>query len=141
MASSGTLAAGTSAYSSTLVATAADLVTFSDRYGYLTVTNTGTTVLYVRTDGQAATIAGNDCLAVMPGESELVANTLPLWYQSSKVIPAGVNQFGSGNTTDSPASPGEITPMESLAGGMTNPGTKVSLISSDTPTYTVAAAG
>jgi hypothetical protein len=141
MASSGTLPAGTSVYSSTLAAATADTVTFPDRYGYLTVTNTGTTVLYVRSDGTAATVAGNDCLAVVPGESEMVANAEPLWYQSSKVILAGVNQFGGGNTAANPGAPGMIQSQTSLAGHATNPGTSISLISAGTPSYTVAAAG
>jgi hypothetical protein len=146
MTSSSNLPAGTTAYSSTLAAGTADTVTFPDRYGYITVSNEGTTgVLSVRTDGQAATeaggVPGTDCYAVMPGESLLLANALPTWYQSSNVIPQGAHQFGGGNTASSPSSPGTITPMESLAGQMANPGTHISIISASANAYTVAAAG
>lgn len=141
MASSGVLAAGVTSYSSTLVASTADTVTFTDRYGYVSVANTGTGIIYVRLDGTAATVAGASCYAVMAGEVAMFANGLPLWYPSSRVIQKGVNQFGGGNTATSPTDPGTVTPMESLAGQMVNPGTSVSLISSGTPTYTVSAAG
>lgn len=141
MTSSGALAAGVQTYSSTLAANTADTVTFPDRYGYVTVTNIGATVLYARADATAATVAGNGCYAIPPGETHILANGLPTWYPSSNVIPAGANEFGGGNTADTPASPGSVTPMESLAGQMANPGTSVSLISSGTPWYSVEAAG
>jgi hypothetical protein len=91
MTASGILPAGTTAYSSTLAAGTADLVEFPDRYGYVTVSNEGTSgVLSVRTDGQDATessgVPGTDCYVVMPGETALFANGLPLWYPSSNVI-------------------------------------------------------
>jgi hypothetical protein len=143
MSSSGALAAGTTSYSSTTATGTADTVTFQDRYGYVTVTNESTSgVLSVRTDGQAATetsgVPGVNCYAVGPGETQVFANARPLWFQSSRVIPQGSNQFGSGNAA---ASPGSVTPMESLAGQMANPGTSVSIISSAAVQYTVAAAG
>jgi len=147
MSSSGALPAGTTAYSSTLTAGTADLVQFSDRYGYVTVTNMSTSgILSVRTHGTAATetggVPGTNCYVVMPGETLLLANALPLWYQSSNVLVRGSNQFGGGNTSDSPTSPGLVTPMESLAGGASrNPGTSISIISADANTYTVAATG
>jgi hypothetical protein len=133
--------AGTSTITETLTASAADTVTFADRAGYVSITNSGTTVLYARADGTAATVAGQGCLAVLPGTTSVLANGEPLWYQSSKVIVKGVNQFGDGNTATSPASPGMVTPMESLAGQMVNPGTVVSIISSAADTYTLALAG
>lgn len=146
MASSSNLPAGTTAYSSTLAAGTADTVTFLDRYGFITVSNEGTTgVLSVRTDGQAATetsgVPGENCYVVMPGQTQLFANALPTWFPSSNVIQSGELAFGGGNTASSPSSPGTVTPMESLAGHMTNPGTHVSLISNDAVQYTVAAAG
>lgn len=142
MASSGALAAGTTSYSSTLVASTADAVTFADRYGYVSVTNTAATgVIYVRTDGTPATVAGANCYTVLPGESQVFANAEPLWYQSSRVIQRGSNHFGSGNTASSASSPGLVTPMESLAGQMANPGTSISIVGAAANTYTVSAAG
>ena len=146
MASSGSLAAGTTSYSSTLTAGTADTVTFTDRHGYITVTNSGTIgILSVRTDGQAATesggVPGEDCYAVLPGETKVFANAQELWYQSSRVIPEGSDQFGVGDTVSSPASLGMAESQESLAGQMTNPGTHISLISASANVYTVAAAG
>jgi hypothetical protein len=130
----GTVTAGNSTYSSTITtASTAELTTFADRYGYVVVQNLATTageLLYVRADGTAATIGGEGCLVIPAGGQPVIANGLPLWYQSSKVIAQGANQFGGGNTADSPSSPGTVTPMESLAGQMANPGTKISVISS-----------
>lgn len=149
----GNVPAGSYSYSSTLVASTADTVTFADRYGYVEVSNTGTSgTIYVRLDGTAATVAGANTYPVNPGQSLVFANGLPQWFQSSKVIPAGSAQLprGGGAATVTPSStvtttpfnPGEEVPfMSSGAGQMTNPGVSVSLISSGTPTYTVAAAG
>ncbi|MGH3401882.1 MAG: hypothetical protein ACRDRJ_05070 [Streptosporangiaceae bacterium] len=136
-----TVPSGTFVYSNTLAAGTADLVEFADRVGYATVTNTGASVMYARADGQTATEAGEGCLAVMPGGQAVLANGEPLWYQSSKVIPQGANQFGGGNTSQHPGAPGEVTPMESLAGQLANPGSVVSIISSAAETYTIAFAG
>jgi hypothetical protein len=132
---------GTFSFGQTLAADTADSVTFADRAGYVTVTNIGTTVIYARADDQAATVAGEDCYAVLPGESALLANGLPLWYQSSRVIPQGVNEFGGENTASSPSSPGEVQSQRSLAGQMANPGTTVSLISTAAESYVVSFAG
>lgn len=146
MASSGTLANGVSSYSSTLVASTADLVTFSDRYRYVSVTNTGGSgVIYVRADGVTAVGAANNTIAVGPGQEVVIANGLKSWYQSSNVILAGAVAYpeGAGDTTATPnGQPGEVQPyMSSNAGQAANPGTLVSLVSSGTPTYTVAGAG
>jgi hypothetical protein len=141
MTSSSNLPNGTTTYSSTLTAGTPDSVVFPDRYGYVTVTNLGTDALYMRGDGQAAAVAGDGCYVVPPGETHMLANALPTWYPSSKVIPAGSIAYGGGNTVDSPASPGIVTPMESLAGLMANPGSSVSLVSSGASPYTVATAG
>jgi len=132
--SGGTVAAGTSTYSSTIaVAGTAETTTFGDRYGYVTVVNDSATagqLLYVRADGTAATVGGQGCLVVPAGGQVVIANGEPLWFQSSRVSAQGVNQFGGGNTASSPSSPGTVTPMESLAGQMANPGTHISVISS-----------
>lgn len=163
MASSSGLTNGTTSYTSSTATTGdADTVQFPDRYGYVTVTNLSTaSFLFVRTDGTAATIAGDDSYVVQPGKTEVFANANPIWYQSSLVIPSGAIEYGSGNTSDSPSSPGQVTPMTSLVGvqGLldaqgnqlsNNPGTTVSVIgasetsgtfSQASVTYTVAAAG
>lgn len=144
MASSIGMAAGTTSYASTASVSTADVVTFPDRYGYVTVANLGTAgVLYVTTNNIAPTVpttSESNVYAVQPGQTEVFANQLPLWFQSSKVIPQGANQFGGGNTTSSPASPGEIQSQRSLAGQMANPGTIVQIIGAANA-YVVAAAG
>ena len=106
---------GTFTFSGTLAASTPDSVTFADRAGFVALTNTGTAVLYARADGQTATIAGNGCVAVMPGETGLVGNGEPLWYQSADVIPQGANQFGGGNTDHEPVEP-RHGPVPALAG-------------------------
>jgi hypothetical protein len=143
--SGGTVAAGNSTYSSTIaVASTAEMTTFADRYGFIEVENGGTSgLLYVRADGQAATVAGNNCIVVGPNQTAVISNGLPLWFQSSKVIPQGAIEYPSGNTQQTgPAEPGMVTPMESLAGQEANPGTKVSVISSTASLpYTLAGTG
>jgi len=129
-------------FSQTLTASTADTVTFTDqRARYASITNTGSAVLYARADGQAAAIGGEGCIAVLPGTEAVIANGLPMWFPSSNVIPQGVNQFGGGNTSSSPSSPGMVQSQRSLAGGVSNPGTVISLISTAADTYTVALAG
>jgi hypothetical protein len=132
---------GTFSTGQTLTAEAGDTVTFADRAAYLSIANLGTSPLWIRTDGQAAVTAGENSYAVQPGATEVFANGLPTWYPSSRVIPQGVNEFGGGNTRSSAASPGSVTPMESLAGQMANPGTQISLIAASAESYTIAFAG
>jgi hypothetical protein len=142
MASSGTLAAGIQSYSSTLTAATADTVTFTDRYGYVTVTNTGTGTIYARADGTAATVAGNNSFPIQAGQTQVFANGAQTWYPSSRVIPAGTDVLTNGSTISSQGNPAIVQPyMSSLAGQKANPGTVVSLISSVTPTYTVSGTG
>ena len=108
MASSGSLAAGTTSYSSTLTAGTADLVEFLDRYAYLAVTNlSADALLYVRTDGQAASDATGRPTATLvpPGDTRLFANAMGIWYPSSRVIPQGELEFGGGNTASEPVEP------------------------------------
>jgi hypothetical protein len=133
--------AGTSTITETLTANAADNVTFADRVGFVSIVNTGATVLYARSDGTAATVGGQGCIAVAVGSTAVLANSGIYWNQSSKVIPQSANQFGGGNTASSPSSPGIVTPMESLRGQMANPGTVVSIISSGADSYTLALTG
>lgn len=140
--SGGSVSAGVSTYSNTLAAATVDTVTFADRYGYVLVENTGTGTINATADGSTPSSSGaGSGVAIAAGASAVLANGLPLWFPSSRVIPDGANQFGGGNTADSPASPGTVTPMESLAGQMANPGTTVKLISAGTPSYTVAGTG
>ena len=82
---------GTFTFSQTLTANSADQVTLADRAGYVSVTNTGTAVMFARADGQSAVAAAKGTIAVMPGTSALLANGLELWYLFSKVIPAGAS--------------------------------------------------
>ncbi len=110
----------------TLVANTVQAVTLAQRWGYVTVENTGATeVSYARTDGTAAVIAADFNFPILPGQSALLANMAPLWTQAASVIGAGSND-ATGRT---------------IYGGTANPGTTVSLISSLTPTFTVMAAG
>lgn len=101
------------------------------RYEYVTVLNETGLEIWVRTDGQAATVDGDFCSAVAPGERVLMANTSPLWTQAQTVIANGsVNQWA-----------------QSKNGGVANPGTPVSFIPvsgtglATTPTVTIQGAG
>lgn len=108
---------------------AAGTLQFADRYGYVNVENPATTVIYASADPNVTspTASTNNTVMVPAGGNAVLANRNPLWYQSSNVILAGVNQFGYGNVAPtSPSNPGFVTPMESLAGQVANPGTTVS---------------
>lgn len=120
-----TVPSGTYTYSQTLTADTADTVTFGVRANYVSVANAGDTVLYARADGQAATVAGEGCIAVLPGREAVIANGLPIWHQSARVIVQGDDNANG----------------ESKAGGAANPGTTVSLISSAAVAYTIGLAG
>jgi hypothetical protein len=123
----------TATYSLTLAANAGNAVSgnLTPRYGYVTVLNEVGVEIWVRTDGTAATINGDFCTAVAPGERVLVANQSPLWDQASTVIPNGSNNAAG----------------QWRAGGATNPGTPVSFIPvtgtglATTPTVTIEGAG
>jgi hypothetical protein len=143
----GTIPSGISTYTGSITTGAtAEATVFADRFGYVLVQNTGSAVLYVTADGSAplgATDAtGGSGVAVQPGGQSVLANGLPLWYPSSKVIPLGANQFGGGNTSDSAASPGMVQSQRSLAGQMANPGTKVTVLGATAAqTYTISGTG
>lgn len=101
------------------------------RYEYVTVLNETGVEIWVRSDGTAATVDGDFCTAVAPGERVLMANTSPLWDQAQTVIPNGsVNQWGQARN-----------------GGVANPGTPISFIPvtgtglATTPTVTIQGAG
>jgi hypothetical protein len=140
--SGGNVSAGTSTFAGTLAANTADAVIFADRFGYLTVTNLGTGPIYARADGQPATVAGQGSLVIPAGQTQIIANGLKTWYQSSKVIPAGSVSLPGDATADSPTNPGKVAPfMSSLAGQMANPGTSVSIIGAAVEAYAIAGTG
>jgi hypothetical protein len=140
-----TVPSGTFSYTNTLTANTADTVTFSDRANFVSVTNTGSTVLYARSDGTVATVGGEGCIAVLPNSTAVLANSGPYWNQASKVIAQGTNENALGPVSSSnpstPTAPGFVTSQESLRGQMANSGTVVSIISSAADTYTLALTG
>jgi len=86
--------------------------TLTTRYEYISVLNETGGEIFVRTDGVAATVDGDLCSLVAPGERALLANMLQLWEQAQTVIPAGPNnQWGQWK-----------------GGGAANPGVSVSVI-------------
>lgn len=92
------------------------------RYQFVSVLNETGCEIFVRTDGQAATVDGDFCTLVGIGERALIANMAPLWTQAQTVIPNGsVNQWAQAKN-----------------GGAANPGTPISVIipSSATPQTT-----
>lgn len=133
-------------FSGTLVASTQQTITFGDgtanvpiRYAYVYVENTGAAgIIYVRTDGTAATVGGDNCVAVEPGTNAVVANSLPLWSQAANVIPKGT--LTGAQYTGTP--PEMTSPYgSSLYGTKASPGTSVSVISSGTPTFTITGTG
>jgi hypothetical protein len=148
-----TVASGVSSYASILVASQADQVTFADRYGYASITNTATSgVIYATSNGAVPTdsAAESGSVEIAPGETVELANGIGVWSQVQTVIPRGVIQVGNGaayNASTNPSTmtnPGTVTPMSSLAGGSTfsaDPGLVIGLLSTGTPTYEIQAAG
>ena len=138
---------GVQSFSGTLVASTQQTITFGDgtanvpiRYAYVLIENTGATgIIYVRTDGTAATVGGDLCVAVNAGQNIIMANELPWWSQAANVIPKGT-LVGIENLAGTPP---EITAPygSSLYGTKASPGTSVSVISSGTPTFTITGAG
>lgn len=152
----GTVPSGVSVYSSTFATPGtAEATTFADRFGYVVVTNTGTTgEIYATANGAVAT--GADGLAIGPGASAVIANGSQIWYQSSRVIAAGVQGIPTGGGSNSeintsttvgtnPAQPGRIHPMMgALLGVVANDGTSVSVwtaASGGATSYTIAGNG
>lgn len=127
---------------SSYVGTAAGTITFADRFGYVAVTNTGTTPIYVTADGSTPETSGaGTAIVVVPNATEVIANGLPLWFPSSRVLQQGANQFGGGNTTDNVPNPGNVTPMESLAGQAANPGTSINVQGSSVTGFVLQGTG
>lgn len=82
------------------------------RYQYVSVINETGIDVFVRTDGQPATLDGDFCTHIAPGERALIANMTPLWTQAQMVIANGsANQWAQAKN-----------------GGAANPGTPVSVI-------------
>jgi hypothetical protein len=128
-------------------------VVFLERYNYVAVTNDGAAIISVTTNGIAATATGNNVVTIPAGVTMVIANQVPMWFPSSRNIVAGVEKIptggGSGSevntsttVTTTPMQPGRIYPMMgSLAGGVANPGTSVSIIGTAANAYTVTAVG
>lgn len=149
------LTAGVLAYTNAVTTGGtAETVSFVERYNYVAVTNDSTAVLYATTNGTAATTTGNNVVSIPPNATVVIANQLPLWYQSSKVIPQGsaqIPQGGGGGTVSpsntvlsTPANPGVEQPFQSAGAKalVTNPGTNVSILGGTAAQiYTVTAAG
>ena len=136
----GNVLSGQTSYDSTIAtASTAEETTFADRFGYFAVTNLSATagqVLFVAADGSTpvASGAGNQ-IAVLPGQTCVIANGLELWFQSNMIIPAGTILVGDGGAYNAstnpsaPANPGRVQDQRALAGGMQNPGGKVTVLS------------
>lgn len=127
--SGGTVPAGTSTYSGLITAqNVAETTTFADRYSYVHVTNIGPGTMFVTADGSTANNAARALgggVAIPAGGSGVIANGMPLWYQSSRVIAKGSDN----------------AQQESRAGQMANPGTTVSVISSGLSYYSIEGTG
>lgn len=150
----GTVPTGQSTWSGTLAANVVDTIVFADRFNYISVnsSNSGNSTIYVTVDGSTpvVSVAGNAATGatVDPAHLIVLGNALPMWFPSSRVLVAGAILVGGGlaysptTNPSGPWNPGAVTPMESLAGQMVNPGTIVKLIAgTGTPTYTVTGAG
>jgi hypothetical protein len=145
-----TVGAGISSFTQTLASNVVDTVTFADRYNYININtnSTGSTYLTITTDGTTPTASGaGSGTSTDPNHIIVMANGLPMWFPSSRVLQQGVIQVGDGaaynasTNPSTPANPGTVTPMESLAGQDANPGTVVKILSSGTPTYTITGVG
>jgi hypothetical protein len=120
-----------SAYASVASSTSASTFTLTPRWNYVVVSNmttgTGATIIWVRTDGNPATVDGDESYALAPGQRGLFANQQGLWSQADTVVPAGTLIEGAPNP--GVYSPAMVWPMgSSLAGGVANDGTSVSVI-------------
>jgi hypothetical protein len=120
-----------SAYASVASSSSASTFTLTPRYNYVVVSNlttgTGATVIWVRTDGNAATVDGDECYALAPGQRGLFGNQAAAWTQAASVIAAGsLTHFGPNPGIYDPSL---VQPFgSSLYGGTASPGTSVSII-------------
>jgi hypothetical protein len=134
-------------FSGTLVASTAQAITFGSpttsgipiRYAYVYVENTGSSgIIYARTDGTAATVGGDLCVAINPGTGQVIANQQPLWTQAANVIPVSTGTEGA----EAPWNANTVQPYgSSYYGQLASPGTSVSVISGGTPTFTISGTG
>lgn len=131
----------------TLVASTVTTVTFGTgaaptRFSYIAITNdSGATPapIYFTTDGTVPTVGGEDCFAVDPNDTMVVANGAGLWGQAQSVLQVGT-QIPSSYTTAS--TPWQATGYgTSLGGGVANPGTTVKMISAQAMAFTVSGSG
>jgi hypothetical protein len=116
--------------------TTAVTVALLPRWAYIAVSNLGVAgtnpSIWVKTDGTVPVAPGEDnSFAVPPGQTVLVANQKPMWFQSDTVIPFGTD-VPSVLTAGSPGWPGTPAmqnPLGSSAqGGVATPGTTVSVL-------------
>lgn len=107
--------------------------TFLDRWNFVAVTNAGTATIQATADGSA--VGTGNGVEIPAGATVVLANQLPYWNQTRKVIQAGSIQVGDGaaynasTNPSSPTNPGNVTPMEALDGQSLSPGTIINLTS------------
>lgn len=135
-----TVPSGETSYTGTTDTT----VSFTDRFGYVLVTNNGTAPMYVTSNGSTPSSTGAGYTTeIAAGASALLANDTVYWGQASKVIPSGAVLYpnGSGAYQTTPnGQPGTVQPyMSSLAGGVADDGTVINLL--DATAFTIEAAG
>lgn len=115
------------------------------RWQYIRVTNLGAAsgtslgtnpdLIYVTTDGATTPAAGADGgWLVAAGESIVVANKLPLWWQGFGGPNGNIDTIGLKNPTIDP-------PMTANSSNAPNPGTAVWLLASSTSTPSFAVEG
>lgn len=119
--------------------TSADtLLTTGPRYGYVAITNTGTEVMYASaTPGVDPSDSAG--VAIMPGETTLLANGNAYWSQAERNLLPGVIETATPSIPSSPANPGHVTYGRSLAGGVADDGTTIAIAA--TGTFLISAAG
>jgi hypothetical protein len=109
----------------TVTAASAVTAALTGNYQSVVVKNptiTSGITVWARADGTAAVAEADGCYAVAPGETLVLDNGLSYWSQAYSVI-------GKGTVTVKPGTPAIVQPYgSSLAGGVTNPGSSVSLI-------------
>lgn len=95
-------------------AAAAGTYQFPVRYGYMTVTNPNAgTVVYATGDGTTASTTNG--VAIPAGGSAVVANGLPIWYQSSNVLVHGSDNANGQSKAGQLANPGTIISVSAAA--------------------------
>src|SRR5882724_9174437 len=90
--------------SGTLTASTATGITFGSpttsgipiRYAYVAITNDTLSAstepaIFARADGVVAVAGADGTVCIFPGETKIIANSLPTWSQAANVIPKAVN--------------------------------------------------